>query len=225
MLSKSEFAKKAGVSRQRIYQMLKDNNLVADSSGKLDTENRTNKNYLIRQDRPDGLKTSDEIKKAKQKKKTKMEKAKPNKKGNQTTDKKKQLVKATKKTITIIEDEDEEEIPMSLDKYKLQCKKLEADIKKIDIINAEKRNDLIPRDLVKQFIDEIYQIDSQEFLQLSSTLTAKICQGVFKSDDDKKLLRVSKLIDNESYKTLGHIQKKIDIFLTKLEIIIKKETA
>jgi len=221
LLTKSEFGKLAGVSRQRIYQMVKERNLIEDKNGKLNTENRTNKNYLIQRDRPDGLKTSDEIKRVKGKKIKKKEKAEPITEGKKQVNKKNEIVKAEKKSIKIIDDNDDDPDEVGNDKYELQCIKLKADIKKIDIINAEKRNDLIPRELVKKFIDQIYQIDSQEFLQLSSHLTAKICQGIFKTDNEKKLLEVAKLIDRESYKTLEHIQKKINTFLSGLEKTIE----
>lgn len=82
--------------------------------------------------------------------------------------------------------------------------------------NARKRGELIDRDLVQRFISKTYAIDTNEFLASSGKI-ANLVAGICGVNDDGKILEIENAIQAELYKTLSHIKRLMDDYLSELE--------
>lgn len=91
-------------------------------------------------------------------------------------------------------------------KHDLDRMKAAVAIMKDKVKHEKDRDILIERDKVKRAFFSLYRIDSEEFLQLSASLTPKICQSIFKTSDPEVMTKVSEIIDTELYKTQNHIR-------------------
>jgi len=205
-LTKSAYAKLAGVSRQNIYKMCELGHLTMRPDGKLDTEDRTNKNYLSKKDRPDGIKDSDK------------QKVKPNiKPKKKTTKPKKQEEKIIDNdNISDFIEDDGDDSENQFDKYKLQCKKIDADIKRVNVITKEKEQGLIDRDFVSHVFRKLHAIDSRELLQLPAK-TAPDITAILGVDDPTIQIQIEQLLEKEIYQLIDRCKKELNTFLKKVK--------
>jgi hypothetical protein len=113
--------------------------------------------------------------------------------------------------------------PQSTEKNKLQCKKLERDITKIDIANDKELNTLIPREFVARIFSTLFSIDQNQTLQLSASIGNTIAASVFDDNDPEKVTQVTKILDEELYKIQAHKKRVIQDAFKKLNIEYKLE--
>lgn len=92
--------------------------------------------------------------------------------------------------------------------------KLEAMLK-IRVEREQRRGDLVDRKLVQTVFAKLFTIDSNEWCTLGAKLAAEIA-GLFESSDPALVLRVEKLIDTATRKTLAHVKRTLDDFLVKI---------
>ncbi len=204
-LNKSAFAKSAGVSRQNIYKMCELGHLTMRPDGKLDTEDRTNKNYLSKKDRPDGIKDSD--------KKTVKPKQKPKKKSTKPKIQEEKII--DNNNISDIDDfpgNNDDDSEDQYDKYKLQCRKIDADIKRVNVITKEKEQGLIDRDFVSHVFRKLHAIDSRELLQLPAK-TAPDITAILGVDDPTIQIQIEQLLEKEIYQLIDRCKKELNTFL------------
>jgi hypothetical protein len=216
-IGKAEFARLAGVNRTLVYRMIKEKKLTVRPDGKLDTEDQTNKNYINKQERPDGTKTTDK-KTVKPK-----SKSKPNNKKEIFTNR---IINNPSRDDESDDEEPEDEgqlkIYKGMDLSRLSKHDLEryhkmVSIEEKEIKNAEKLKEVVSTEAVTKVFHKLYQIDVNIFLQMSHTLSSKIAQKIFKSNDAEKITLVAKAINEETYKTQNYIQRELNSFLEQIE--------
>lgn len=194
-LTKSAFGKLAGVSRQRISKMCQLGHLTVRPDGKLDTEDRTNKNYLSKQERPDGLKSADQ----KQKKVQKKREIPPN--NTNPKDNQEIPIEAAETILDGIPDD-----LQTMSKYDLDRMKAAVTILKERLKHDKEREELLDSSIVKKTFHALYQIDTEEFLQSSAAIAPRLCQDVFGTNEPEKMTKVSEILDTEFYKIQNHIR-------------------
>ncbi len=212
-ITKAAFAKEAGVNRTLIYRMVAEQKLTVRPDGKLDTEDQTNKNYLNKKERPDGAKTSD-IKKATKKNTVKPITNKPKTEEDNIPDD-----LGDNGQVKIYEGMD----ISTLSKYDLERYHKMVSIKEKEIKNRIAENIAIDRNLVVRFVNSLYQIDVNNFLQLSRTVSVTIASEIFKTNDPEKVTAVEKVVTEATYKTQEYIQREVTDFLNEIDPKNKKE--
>lgn len=223
-LTKSAFAKHAGVSRQRISVMCKEGHLTVRPDGKLDTEDRTNKNYLEKTERAYGYKYTDKKGDAKQNKNKKnlpVEKNKSNNSEKSIMEKNREVPEESDENILEgIPDDLKLMTKHDLDRMKAAMKVMQDKLK-----HQKERGDLIDRMLIRKAFNELYQVDSEQFLQSSSVIAPRICQDIFETNDPEKLTKVSEMLDSDFYKIQNHIRRVFDKHLSIMEVEPIQEAA
>ncbi len=100
-----------------------------------------------------------------------------------------------------------------------------ADLQKLETIGkieerniktAQKRNELVSRELVKKFFSQLYVIDQNEFKTLAASIIPGIC-SIAGIDDPKITLALEKLVAKEIVKILKRIQGVIDKLLKEMQ--------
>ena len=223
LVSQSEFARIGGLSRQAVYDAIKRDaiKITVDETGKkkIDLDIKKNSDYL--KDFSNGQRKKKPDIKIEKKRENKKQNKKTSEQVPEKTGKKKQQENKIIAAEDPFEDTDE---TGSIGKYLLQCKKLEADIKRIDVITREKRQDLIDRELVAIVFSKMHSIDTTELLQLPAKVSPEItaAAGV---DDPTIQIKIEKLLENELYKILERCKSLLNKELKKLNTEIKEMTA
>lgn len=207
-LNKSQFSKHAGVSRQRISKMCSLGHLLVRPDGKLDTEDRTNKNYLTKQERPDGYKSSDIDKKQPVRKKAANKTVKSNAENNREIP-----IENPEEVLAGIPDD-----LKNMTKHDLDRMKAAVTIIKDRLKHDKEREFVIDRTLIQRAFHDLYQIDTEEFLQASSFIAPRICQNVFGTNDPIVLTKVSEILDTDFYKIQNHIRRTFDKHLADMNL-------
>lgn len=101
-------------------------------------------------------------------------------------------------------------------KHKAQLLKLDLQNEQLRIKNAEARKDLIPTSFVTIIFSKIYSILNNEYLQVGPALSSRVCEMVFKTNDEIKLSAAQEVIDDGVRGSLIHIKKTIEIMLKEI---------
>lgn len=101
-------------------------------------------------------------------------------------------------------------------RYKLELKKTEAQLIKLEVETSEMRRQLISRTLIKALLGNFSQIDRNEILTIGDQIAPDIL-GMLGVDDHKMTKRVAKLIVDKCYKALLHKQRLTDKFLKEVK--------
>lgn len=188
--TKINFAKRAGISRQAVYQLIRDGKLVQTTKGKLDVNNPTNKEYLS--NKKHGIKKPET-------KAIKADKAKPE----------------DKKPSTNQDDQPKDYNPEDLNTIShTSANKLKTieGIRKIQIANDTARLELVSRDSVKMILSKLYQIDVNQWRTLGPNLSPEIA-AIVGTDDNETMLKISDAIDKEAFTILKQVKRILNDFL------------
>lgn len=102
------------------------------------------------------------------------------------------------------------------DRNQLDAEKAHEQIQALRIKNEKERGELIPRDLVKQVLNEVVAVETSELLVLGEKLAPEIA-SIFGVDDPPLVMEASKRVNLEVSKSLEHIERLIDKFLTSFQ--------
>jgi hypothetical protein len=105
---------------------------------------------------------------------------------------------------------------MTLSKSEVDKIKSYEMIKSIKQKREENRLDLIERRIVRQVIGKLYTIDRDELINIKSKIVADI-SGVMECNDEAKMLKSEKIIEDELWKILKHIQHEVNKFLKQIK--------
>ncbi len=106
----------------------------------------------------------------------------------------------------------------SIDKrYDAELRKTLSQIRKIDIASDEARRILVDRNLVRGVLGTLSQIDVNELLTMGANIAAEIA-GICGTEDNKKIVKITKRIEGICYQILQHRQRVIKDFLRKVKI-------
>lgn len=185
--------------------MCKDGHLTVRPDGKLDTEDRTNKNYLEKTERAYGYKYTDkkgDVIQDKIKHKATVKKSKVKNEQQSNLENNREIPEESAETVLEgIPDDLKLMTKHDLDRMKSAMKVLQDQLK-----HERDRGLYVDKDVVKKTFHAIYRIDTEEFLQLSSTLSAKICQDIFGTNEPELMTKTSEVLDTEFYKVQNHIR-------------------
>ena len=196
--TKINFAKRAGISRQAVYQLIADGKLVQTSAGKLDVNNPTNKEYLSNK------KTTKIMgKKTHETQAIKADKSKTDNKKPSTN----------KDNVSIVEDREDLNTISHASANKL--KTIES-IRKIQIANDAARLELVSRESVKKVFSKLYQIDVNQLRTLGPNLSPDIA-ALIGTDDNEVMLKISDLVDKEIFVILKQIKRLLNDFLKNMK--------
>ena len=124
-------------------------------------------------------------------------------KETQTERRKRTIAEAKKDDATTGQGTDEPEDPDDSD---LDAQFLRVKIEEKTITNAQKRGELIPVSLVRQFIQRIYAADSDELDQLSNRLAGKLSgEARGAKSDAEASIRVAHILSQESARIKKHV--------------------
>lgn len=224
--TQSAFSKIAKVSRPAILKAIKTGKLEKNENGKIDADHHLSIAYLNSQIKRNTKISDKELKKktgktvnqirseAKEDKKVKAKEL-GDKLNNIKTDNEQSKKPKEKITVENVDNYSDRALDY-LSKDELDQVKAAEDIRLKRIKKEKERGELIERSFVKTLFLQLYNIDVNEFLQLSAALSAKVCT-VFSDDSPKKLLKVNEIIDKELFRTQTHIKREIDKFLEDME--------
>jgi hypothetical protein len=226
LVNQSEYGRLAGISRQAVRDAINRGAIITtkDKAGKIkiDLDKKINieymKNFSNGQRKRGPAKTA--VKKSAEKKTVKK---KPAAKKQNNSGKKKAQNKNGMPSIDLPDDFEDDE-SRQLEKYILQCKKLDAEIKRIDVITKEKRQELISRELVSIIFSRMHSIDTTELLQLPAKISPEIT-AIIGVDDPAIQIKIEKLIENELYKVLDRCKKTLTREMKKVAYITEEEIA
>lgn len=102
----------------------------------------------------------------------------------------------------------------NLGQVELQRLQLIEKIRRDQVYTAEKRKELIDRDTVVRLFKKIYAIDTNELLVACHRIAPAVA-AIFGSEDPGQINKVEQLLQDDTYKTLGHIKSEINKFLKK----------
>jgi hypothetical protein len=210
LTTQSALARLVGVSRQAIYDAIKNEHIPhveQNRKKKIDLDDPRIQNYI--KGNPQRNRKKEEKPKTEPKKGSKKKKEPAEKKSK--PDIKESLELKGEVDLSEVDDLN------TLSKYDLERYQKMVVIEKEKIKIAKDRGELIDRDLVVRIFSKIYQIDVNNFLQLSHALAPRIVQSVFKTSDPEKITETTKMIDEELYKTQNYIQREIDEFLESIK--------
>lgn len=192
--TKTNFAKRAGISRQAVYKLLSEGKLVAGSTGKLDVMNETNRDYLST--KKDGLIPNSK---------------KPKKQAIKADTVKTKDKKPTTETQSLSLDYDPEDLTTISQSSANKLKTIEG-IRKIQIANDTARKDLISRDSARSVFSKLYQIDINQWRTLGPNLSPEIA-AIVGTDDNEIMLKISDAIDKEVFTILKQVKRIFNDFL------------
>lgn len=192
--TKTNFAKRAGISRQAVYKLLSEGKLVVGSTGKLDVMNQINRDYLS--SKKDGLIPNSKKPKTQT---IKADKVEPKAKNKSTKNDNHDLGELQADLNTISH--------ASANKLKT----IES-IRKIQIANDTARMELIPRDTVKMVFSKLYQIDVNQWRTLGPNLSPDIA-AIVGTDDNETMLKISDAVDKEVFTILKQVKRIFNDFL------------
>lgn len=210
LVSKSEFARKAGVSPQAVDQKIKKGHIDLVGEGrkaKIDIESEKACQYL--NDLNDNRERAHRDKKGNTLDKPKKDKQQAEKKVISNAEKNIEVPVKTDQTIL----EGVPETLQEMSKYDLDRMKAAVTIQKEKLKHDKERQLVIDRAVIHKAFNELYQIDREELLQASSHLSPRICQDVFGTNDPEKMTKTTEILDAEFYKIQGHVQKVFDKYL------------
>ena len=192
--TKTDFYKLAKVTRQTIYNAIKTEKVVVGKSGKIDINNKTNKEYLETR----GISVKPKIKKTKPNvKKKKKVNSKPKNKKTEETDKQKTV---EQKNLNDCSRND-------LDKLKIA-----ADIRQKQVKTEKDREMLIPKVLIQKVFSKLYMIDVNQWRTLGPGLAPEIA-SIVGIDDNEIILKISDKIDEDAFKILKQVKRLFNDFL------------
>ena len=212
VFTQSGFAKYQGVSRNAVNKLVKSGTLVLNSDNKIDTASPETIAYI--KGRGDRAET-------KAKKKMTFDELGEHERNKAT------VSTLPQSNVTLpggIDVDPDDETLASIDTSDLtrlnidqldRLHKIEK-IKTERIKNAHMRGKLIDSEFAKKMFAENYAIEVNENLQMSASLSPMICD-LFKDDTPEKLIQVSKLINDESYKAQAHKKVKLEEFFKTVE--------
>lgn len=90
-------------------------------------------------------------------------------------------------------------------------------MKGLQIKNEKERNELISRNLVKQFFSELYSVETTEFMTMAERMGPEIA-SLFGIDDPADVIEVGKHIQGEITKSLGHVEQVMEKFLKGFQV-------
>ena len=192
--TKTNFAKRAGISRQAVYKLLNEGKLTVGSTGKLDVMNKTNLEYLS--SKKGGLIPNS--------KKPKKQAIKEGKADRKTTN---QPTKDNNDGIVELQGDLNTISHASANKLKT----IES-IRKIQIANDAARLELVSRESVKKVFSKLYQIDINQLRTLGPNLSPDIA-ALIGTDDNEIMLKISDLVDKEVFVILKQIKRLLNDFL------------
>ena len=106
----------------------------------------------------------------------------------------------------------------SMSKHDLDRMKAAVTILKDRLKHDKDRQEVIDRMLIQKAFHELYQIDSEEFLQASAAISPRICQDVFETNAPEVMTKVSEILDTEFYKIQNHIRVTFDKHLKAMNL-------
>ena len=99
--------------------------------------------------------------------------------------------------------------------YDIEVKLKTARVRKLDVETAQLRGNLIPKELVSAVFGQLNAIDRSQFLTLADTASAEIAASMG-IKNDKKVVKINKMILDKCYQTMKHKQKMIEKFLKEI---------
>lgn len=229
--SQSGFAKFNGITHQAVSAAIKDNRVVKTGRG-IDPTHPTNLHFVEK------LKDSPRIKgmKAQQEERDELEAlisgdtslqqeqkdipdqveehkviiAAGAKRLNSKSKKKRQITQED-----LLENFNPDEIKAdihALTKQSVDKLKVVEQIKALQLKTEERKQQLVPRDLVRRVLGKLYQIDVNELRTLPDKLASDIAAEC-KIDDTDIIFAINKIIEKEIYKTLEHMKRLLNDFL------------
>jgi hypothetical protein len=202
LLTRAEFARKAGISREAINRALKSGRLkIMKQAGK----ERINLNSARAKE---FLKSRPRQRKIASKKKTRKKKQ-----GKQPA-KRRRLSDA--KVIEKLSNQQLSAEINEITKYDVEKIKLFEQIKQIQLKTKKARNELIDRALVQKVFAKIYTIDVSELRPIGNKLAPEIA-AICKINNAKTIIKINEKIEREIFKSLQHVKKQVNIFLKKID--------
>ena len=116
------------------------------------------------------------------------------------------------------------------DEYRLKSKadhlKRLQEIEKLSLANKARRKELIERDMVQDFIDELFTIHNGQLKTLGLRASADVA-AIFNIEDDDKIREACDKIDTEMFAVLKQIKRLSNKYLRKIKgkIIDDKQAA
>lgn len=207
-LSKSAFAKAAGVSRQAVYKAIEAGSLFVRPDGKLDDQNPVNQDFINKARREgNGKKHKD--------------KAKTKASGSKTSGKN-IISKANTGTQgeSIVDftqiDFDNIESLKGLKRSDVERLKIIQEVRLKELKIKQDRLELIPRIMVAKIFGKLYSIDVNQWRTLGPNLAPEIAAEAGLDDPDV-ILRIEKIIEGGVFDILGDVKRVFDDFLTEIK--------
>jgi len=91
-----------------------------------------------------------------------------------------------------------------------------AQIQQIRVKTEEMRKELIPRFLVQKIISKLYTVDVNEFRTLGPNLSPEIA-ALTCIDDAETIIKIEAIVEKEVYNILKHVKRLMDDFLKSVE--------
>jgi hypothetical protein len=224
LIKPSQLAKQLGVTRQAISLAIQKEQLPTvkkDGKKLIDLNNKKVRSYikgvLDRKDEKGRSKNQVQPKSKKPKKKSK-----PTKKSNKKNEKDNEIEIPPDDKIPedILKRLDEGRLTLTdiidLPKVIVDKIKIYEQTKQIIQKRQQERRELIPIKFVHLLFGKIYDIDVNEFMAIKTRVKSQLAK-IFKTNDDKILLKAEKALDEELWDTLRRIKYEFDKFLDKME--------
>jgi hypothetical protein len=217
-LSQKKFAAYCGVVPSAVIRARREGRAIRTQRG-YDPEHPTNKYYY---------ESTRERREARAKKSQTETKSKSKSKSRKKTTPKKNKPTAKKETVTKTEQIHAPEIDLNgsaaltLDKYQADTIKRLEEIKKLQLERYQKRNQLVPRELVQRVLSRLYMIDVNEMRRLGDRIAPEVA-AITGTDDPATVIAINKLIEKETFKTLKHIQRTLEDFLHSIKAELNVE--
>ncbi len=197
VITKSKFAKRAGVSRAAITKACQAGALVVRPDGKLDIDNPVNKDYIIRN-----------------KNKAKKSKDKPSQNAESSPPK-----AETENAILPFRDVNFEDLSCHLENLTqssiIKLKDI-AHVRQLQVRTKKERQELISRRLISKVFAKLYMIDVNEWRTLGANLAPEIA-AVAAIDDNEIIIKVGEIIEKEVFIVLRHVKRIVNDFLKTIE--------
>lgn len=203
-LSQSKFAEKLGISRQAVYKAIKTGALILHGKGRaayIDLDDPLTVAYMkspsVNRPRP---RTPNPPGKPKA----------PAPKGS----KEKSVPDSPDKQLDLPASNDDQ-VSDYLANREIDRRKKEQEIEKLTLANKARRNELIEREAVQQFIDQIYAIHNGQLRTLGLRASSDLA-AIFRIEDDNLIRKACDKIDADVLSILKHIKRDMNKFLKKI---------
>ena len=198
LMSMSQFAKEAGVSRQAISKAVAAGALAARPDKKLETTHPINAEYIKNKKR--------------EAEETQADKPKNPKSNTSGVNKSNPEVK-TDNSVDLIDIHGD---LSEYNKHGLDRVKIIRQIKRMELEDNIKRGALVDKKIVRTVFAKLVEIHMNEFLTIKDKLVPDI-SALFEISDPEKVVAAGERMDEELWKVLNHIKSIFNTFLNEIK--------